>query len=408
MEKLELILKAEAENSTTFSEQAWEASQAFWSEREPFFLKPEFIAEACEFVGISAETVDKLISIGKLVYQDETLRELALYLHYCLFHQQDYSLALIRQWPSKIPGLEEASVFYLLLVISGLPQLREFYQKHSIPEDVFRETLTDVKRKMEEHQRDYESVGLGPRIVAWLVNIFRGDLFQLGRLQFKLSYFREQARVFKNHEDNSVIALSEDGVKYRQDGMIDGAGSVYDEKAWTARLEITDDNIIGYPLDSTGRIQKQEVVLPRQQWEQVLEIGTPILEIHIPRGERLLVESCRASYALALDFFPKHFPNFRFKAFTCNSWLLDNQFKEILPASSNIVQFQNQFHLLPIISEEKNILKWIFGNNFTDLALVKPKTTLQKNVLEYLAKGNHLRGGAGFILIEEETKPLPE
>lgn len=29
MEKLELILKAEAENSTAFSEQAWEASQAF-------------------------------------------------------------------------------------------------------------------------------------------------------------------------------------------------------------------------------------------------------------------------------------------------------------------------------------------------------------------------------------------
>ena len=74
-----------------------------------------------------------------------------------------------------------------------------------------------------------------------------------------------------------------------------------------------------------------------------IHIGDPVLEIHIPRGKSLDYTECDESFALAREFFDKHFPDFKYKAFTCSSWLLDDTLKKHLREDSNILAFAKRF-----------------------------------------------------------------
>ncbi len=74
--------------------------------------------------------------------------------------------------------------------------------------------------------------------------------------------------------------------------------------------------------------------------------GDPILEIHIPDIGPLRPEECDKSIAMAKDFFPKYFPEFHWKVFTCHSWLLDDTLEQLLPTHSNILKFQRRFTIV--------------------------------------------------------------
>jgi hypothetical protein len=65
-------------------------------------------------------------------------------------------------------------------------------------------------------------------------------------------------------------------------------------------------------------------------------------------------EECARSIARAEEFFKTHFPDYRFKAFTCFSWLLDPELKAFLPEDSNILKFAQKF--TPVYSEKSDLL----------------------------------------------------
>ena len=82
--------------------------------------------------------------------------------------------------------------------------------------------------------------------------------------------------------------------------------------------------------------------------------GEKVIEIHIPRGGKLVWEECARSIARAEEFFKTHFPDYRFKAFTCFSWLLDSELKAFLPEDSNILKLAQKF--TPVYSEKSDLL----------------------------------------------------
>ncbi len=87
--------------------------------------------------------------------------------------------------------------------------------------------------------------------------------------------------------------------------------------------------------------------------------GDPVLEIHIPDTGPLTPEECDASIAMAKAFFPKYFPEFSWKIFTCHSWLLDDTLQQLLPAHSNILKFQKRFTIVSK-SRSDDILGFVF------------------------------------------------
>lgn len=71
--------------------------------------------------------------------------------------------------------------------------------------------------------------------------------------------------------------------------------------------------------------------------------GDPILEVHIPEGAPLGEAECLESFRQAEEFFPRFFPQFKYKAFTTGTWLLDPTLKKYLNEKSNILKFQKMF-----------------------------------------------------------------
>ncbi|WP_210587498.1 acyltransferase domain-containing protein [Streptomyces sp. GESEQ-35] len=80
--------------------------------------------------------------------------------------------------------------FAVYVFVAALPHTRAYHRARGIPADVSRRTLADLGRNMAVHRRRYGRGGL--HVVSWLSNHFRGELYQLGRLQFERARLGER------------------------------------------------------------------------------------------------------------------------------------------------------------------------------------------------------------------------
>lgn len=87
-----------------------------------------------------------------------------------------------------LPELDWASgplqrCFPVYVFVAALPYTRAHHRERGIPADIARRTLADLGRNMAGHRRRYGRAGV--RDQRWLTRHFRGELYQLGRLQFE-------------------------------------------------------------------------------------------------------------------------------------------------------------------------------------------------------------------------------
>lgn len=73
--------------------------------------------------------------------------------------------------------------FAVLVFVAALPHTRALHHERGVPDDVSRRTLADLGRNMALHRRRFGTTGLF--VPWWLTRHFRGELYQLGRLQFE-------------------------------------------------------------------------------------------------------------------------------------------------------------------------------------------------------------------------------
>ncbi|WEO98064.1 acyltransferase domain-containing protein [Streptomyces sp. FXJ1.172] len=73
--------------------------------------------------------------------------------------------------------------FPVYVFVAAVPRTLDRYRERGIPPEISRRTLADLGRHMAAHRRRHGATGL--RTGRWLVRHFRGELFQLGRLQFE-------------------------------------------------------------------------------------------------------------------------------------------------------------------------------------------------------------------------------
>jgi hypothetical protein len=78
---------------------------------------------------------------------------------------------------------ELVGTFAVYVFLAALPTTLARHRERGIPAEVSRRTLADLGRQMATHRRRHGSAGLQSR--NWLVRHFRGELYQLGRLQFE-------------------------------------------------------------------------------------------------------------------------------------------------------------------------------------------------------------------------------
>jgi hypothetical protein len=122
--------------------------------------------------------------------------------------------------------------------------------------------------------------------------------------------------------------------------------------------------------------------------------GGTALGLHIPESGPLTPEDVTASLDRARAFFPRHYPQERYTAFSCGSWLLDPQLLEYLPGDCNIARFQRRFELEPYEEPEGQdadveVRRFVFRTLTTPLGQLPRRTVLQRAIVDHLKAGRH-------------------
>lgn len=143
--------------------------------------------------------------------------------------------------------------------------------------------------------------------------------------------------------------------------------------------------------------------IPLKSRRQVpIKSGQPVLNIHIPEDGRLDFSACQQSLTAARAFFQDYFPQYAYKGFVCDSWLLDPRNALFMRENSNILQFSTLFDC--VVQTKLNnheLLRRLWGIHKAsreELATLPENTDLQKRAKQYLLSGGKTGNGYGFII----------
>lgn len=262
-----------------------------------------------------------------------------------------------------------------------IARLHDFYQQNRWPDQWFYDILREI------HIWSLYSVRHGGKYQipegqkTWFDFIFSGRLVRIGRLMFDIKgRFGGRIKVFKR--EKSLAVLAEPGLVFNENGY-------RSEHGWSSSLEETDICWKGN-LISGGIALRKTVSLDKREWTMALQYEDPMLGIHIPDDGPMTKESCLHSLQEASLWFGKSENNW--KGFFCQSWILDPKFSKILPASSNIVQFQSLGYLYPM-GLESDVKNRVYPGKL-------------RNLVNKEEKEGHKFMQGGLFLLKEDLSPL--
>lgn len=159
-----------------------------------------------------------------------------------------------------------------------------------------------------------------------------------------------------------------------------------------------------------GRLQfeqhyaSEEIVASMREQGIDASPQTPVLSIHIPDFLGPMDEErCTESIAQAVAFFQTYFPTWPVEYAVCNSWLLDPQLKEYLRPESNIIRFQNRFHITDGgYDASDSVMQFVFGKHVRDIDTIHPESSLGRGVITHLKNGRSWNGRQGWFRLPED------
>lgn len=169
-------------------------------------------------------------------------------------------------------------------------------------------------------------------------------------------------------------------------------GSLHlEELNWLSRT-------LGMRLFKLGRLQFCMGEAKDDIPEFDVKLGDSVMEIHIQGEGRLDTEECKKSIEAAKEFFACYFPNFKYKVFTCHSWLIDEDLKDFLPEGSNILKFGDMFYRAQ--NDDSNaLLRYIFrwDTNEINLKYAYSSSAFAEKVKSAVLKGKVFHETLGVI-----------
>ncbi len=363
------------------------------------FLKDEFIEKYGKICNLSDELIKDIIADKNLlVKKDEDVVKFLWNFYNFIYPKKSKSDFVFPKLDKVLPKCY--ANFFVLLVLSEVPMTIGLYKQKGLPEEVMLNTLKDVGLWVAQYKKDFGITGLSYRLFEWFQDHLNVRLFRIGRLHFQIKFiFDEKIFVYKNKVTEELQVLSGDNVRYNSSGLIDGVEDVWDKKGyWFSKYEETETEVTGNPISPTGFVQNKLIKLDLNVWTKILSKGDNVVNLHIPAGEPLSVDACKMSLKNAKYFLDDFFPDYKFDFFVCFSWLLDNQFENILKKESNILQFQHLGWLFPMEGKSEAIRR-IFGPKAVDNGIdsVPHKSSMQRAAAEFIHNGSFFRNGGFFI-----------
>jgi len=381
----------------------WPDSQASFHLNDLYFFQPRWMEEALKKLKMPEAINAAFRQARPFFAQNPALQRLAW--HCChLLYQTRFDPATLQTWPLLPQSLgPDADMFYAFICLAGLPHLERLHRQRGIDPAITYDTLADMGLWIQDYHQKQGRWGLSN--IGWVYGYLSDKLIKLGRLQYgPPADFYFDFHVYRQRHGRQVLMLAGDGMQFRPDGQFEGANKITaGAQAWTSRWVATPTEIRGHPITPQGDVQRNTVVLSASEWEEILTRKSQVRAVHIPATGPLTHEACKASLRQACAFLPAHYPEAPFGAFTCISWLMDNQFNRYLPETSNILQFQRAFYLYPIPgASDKQTYERVFGRSYANIDAAPQTTSLQRTLVAHVKAGGRWHSGGGFILRDSD------
>lgn len=376
---------------------SWSHSDAPGPPDEARLISPAFVHEACRFLGMGSDVQRALLEALPGFDECPAIRRLWRHCRMLLFTPPGVTGAAAHRWPVvSSRACRAGPLLHVFALLAGLPDVRERDRRRGIPEAVTVETLDDLEWWIREHRRLHGEWGFSE--LVWLVAHFSGELYRLGRLQFLFERFAYPYRAFRHRQRGDVVFLAGAGMRFRPDGQAYDADGRLDSSAPAAVVEGGGGSVSGTLILPTGRTAAAAVRLPASDWEPVLGYRDPVLGVHITGDRPMDHAECGASFRAAVEFFPRHFADRPFRAFSCRSWLLDPQLEDVLPDSANLVRFLREWYLFPLPqADSRQTFARVFGDEFVGLDQAPQRTALQRAIVHSARQGTRWRSAGGVI-----------
>ena len=396
------LISSDKEQVERFAPYCNKAEKSF-SDEPVFFMENDFIMECGEFAGLDENVIKRLIELSLRMKNDLCLRRLVWLCYFLFCKSPDYLDDNFKKWPDFFVGMgkEDSALLFLLVAVAGIRLTQKKHAESNIPTITTRSTVSDVKVHLDTYFQISNHIGISPKSLGWFRNWMRGELYCLGRFQYMIKPFGGSLEVYKNKLSGKIVALAADGREFNEDGYCPVKEKFNESVAWTSKLITDNDFIRGNAISPYGYALKGETVLDKKIWECIVDQTTMFMDVHIPAGGGMSLETCRESMCAAAAFFEQYYPKTPLLGFQCFSWILNPEFGEMLDSKSNLVKFERELYLFPIESGGFTGVDRVFGSSGIDLATAPRKTSLQKAMLGWLEAKRPLRGG-GMLFMKDD------
>jgi len=375
------------------------------------FLQDDFISQYSAMTGLDESTVAEIIRLKNMLLLRDPFVHLLWEFHDLLYRQEFPLGEVIPEDPKlgRLLGDDLRGVFYYLLILSGLPLMIRRYEQRHWPEAVRDELISDVAVWTLHHKRNFGTPGLAWMVMGWFQSHINLTLVAFGRLQFNTSLlYAGETRFFRNVRTGEVRALFAAESRFTAAGILDDLQEEPSENSWFSTWTEDETRWKGNPVAPDGFTAPEAVELLKSEWKQELAPGDPVINIHIPESGPLKPQACRDSLFRARDFFAEYLPDYHWKAFFCDSWLLDPQLGSILEPDSNILAFQKNGYLMPWRGEADTIFRCFGVKGARDgIGTVPLRTSLQHTFARFLKEGKRFHYGAAVLLRHDLDKENP-
>ena len=124
----------------------------------------------------------------------------------------------------------------------------------------------------------------------------------------------------------------------------------------------------------------------------IIPDGTPILGVHIPRGDGFNPDSISESFERAKTFFPEYFGKY-YDTYICSSWLLAPQLEGMISETSSIAYFRKFFTVYGEHTGYSQAEEYVFLEKLEDKTKYPEDTSLRRNLKKFLLEGGEIGMG---------------
>ncbi|MDR1748290.1 MAG: hypothetical protein LBR47_04455 [Spirochaetaceae bacterium] len=353
----------------------------------------------CNLINIPHEAG---IEVERFFQPVETDSEKKTVVRFILYAMLDDSPFISHRWED-VPHpvffeSEQHSLFRMAVIFAALDRGRFLREQRKYPVEKVKPLLAEARNNIMKHR---EKTGeWGGDDLNWVVCRVSHYMTRQGNLYIiPCSLTGIRFTMFRNSWTRQTTALCAPDMDVREDGQF---AMSPEERSFLTRFNETDTAVIGTPIAPSGYIMNKSVQLDKKLWQRVLGKENIAYELYIPQGIPYEPSHFLLSFKHAIDFYGKYFPEMKFTAFFCLSWLFSPQIEKLIQnPESRIIEIFRQGFIIPERSDMSVFYKFIFGYSDVNIKTVKITTSLQKNLVTYLREGNQLNWGRFVYLLED-------